>query len=183
MTVLAVSVVLTLWSAATLWLTTHGTPRLAQWGCLSGLASQALFLMFDQQARAAVGDAVTRVANRAEDCGAASVNTRAKRCAEYRDALGDLTTALDAFEAAVRADEREQGVGVETVARVVAAATGATYYPLTDECAWCGDYRRAHDANGCRICGARLWESGAYRCRGFVEKDSQQRGISGGGGL
>ena len=40
-----------------------------------------------------------------------------------------------------------------------------------DECGWCGDYRRQHHSNGCRVCSAsRLpWTRGVYACRGFVE--------------
>lgn len=47
MTVLAMSIVLSVWSALTLYLQTHGTVRRARWSCVSGLFSQGLFLMFD----------------------------------------------------------------------------------------------------------------------------------------
>jgi hypothetical protein len=47
MTVLVISAVLTVWSALTLWLTTAGTPRMAQAGCISGLACQGLWITFD----------------------------------------------------------------------------------------------------------------------------------------
>ena len=45
--VLIISLVLTAWSAATLLLTTHGTARLAMWGCLCGFACQGLWIVFD----------------------------------------------------------------------------------------------------------------------------------------
>lgn len=47
MTVLALSIALSLWSAFTLWLQTHGTPERARWACVSGLGAQGLFLVFD----------------------------------------------------------------------------------------------------------------------------------------
>jgi hypothetical protein len=46
-TVLVISAVLTVWSAITLWLTTTGSPRMAQLGCVSGLMCQGLWIAFD----------------------------------------------------------------------------------------------------------------------------------------
>jgi hypothetical protein len=46
-TVLLVSVTLTVWSALTLILTTHGTPKAAMFGCVSGLLCQGLWIVFD----------------------------------------------------------------------------------------------------------------------------------------